>query len=153
MSKELAAVRNLYFDLLGKWNSRDAHGMASLFSSEGGQVGFDGSTANGPDDIQAHLKPIFSDHPTARFIGKVRDVRLVGDDTALLRAVAGMVPPGEDHIKAERNAVQTLVASKIAGGRWMVEMFHNTPAAFHGRPDETKRLTEELEAELSSVGG
>ncbi len=40
MSNELEFVRNLYFDLLGKWNSRDAHGMASLFSPEGDQVAF-----------------------------------------------------------------------------------------------------------------
>ncbi|WP_199698795.1 SgcJ/EcaC family oxidoreductase [Aurantiacibacter zhengii] len=113
---------------------------------------FDGSTANGPDEIEAHLRPIFSDHPTARFIGKVREVRLVGEDTALLRAVAGIVPPDENHIKSDRNAIQTLVASKTDRSRWMVEMFHNTPAAFHGRPEESKRLTEEFERELSNVG-
>ena len=149
MPDDMEAVRTLYFTLLDEWNRRDARCMASLFAPEGGQVGFDGSTANGPREIEAHLRPIFSDHPTARFIGKVREVRLIGRDTALLRAVAGMVPPGEDHIKSDRNAIQTLVASKADDGRWLIEMFHNTPAAFHGRPEEAKRLTDELEAELS----
>ena len=62
-----------------------------------------------------------------------------------------MVSLGEDHSKAERKEIQTLVASKTDEGRWLIEMFRNTPAAYHGRPDEEKRLTEELEAEFSSV--
>jgi len=43
--------------------------------------------------IDAHLRPIFADHPTASYLAKVREVRMIGRDAALLR-VAGMVPPG-----------------------------------------------------------
>jgi uncharacterized protein (TIGR02246 family) len=141
-------VRDLYFELLDTWNRRDAAAMAAFYSAEGGQVGFDGSTANGPGEIEDHLRPIFTDHPTARFVGKVREVRLLAQDVALLRAVAGMVPPGKTHIMPERNTIQTLLASRNDEGGWKIEMFHNTPAAFHGRADESRRLTEELEAEL-----
>jgi uncharacterized protein (TIGR02246 family) len=146
-------VRRLYFELLESWNSRDSAAMAALFSPKGGQVGFDGSTANGPRKIEEHLRPIFADHPTARFAGKVRDIRLIGQDSALLRAVAGMVAPGKAHLMPERNAIQTLVASRPADGEWKIEMFQNTPAAFHGRPEESRRLTEEIEAELEPVPG
>jgi uncharacterized protein (TIGR02246 family) len=144
-------VRSLYFELLEGWNSRDSAAKAALFSPEGGQVGFDGSTANGPKEIEQHLRPIFADHPTARFVGKVRDVRLIGQNMALLRAVAGMVAPGKAHIMPERNVIQTLVASRSVDGDWKIELFQNTPAAFHGRPEESRRLTEELEAELEAV--
>jgi uncharacterized protein (TIGR02246 family) len=144
-------VCNLYFELLESWNRRDSAAMAALFSPAGSQVGFDGSTANGPKEIEDHLRPIFTDHPTARFVGKVRDVRLIGQDSALLRAVAGMIPPGKVHIMPERNTIQTLAASRSADGAWKVEMFQNTPAAFDGRPEESRRLTEELEAELEAT--
>ena len=58
-----------------------------------------------------------------------------------------VIPPGEDHLKRERNAIQTLVASRASGG-WQIEMFQNTPARFDGRPEEADRLTRELEEEL-----
>jgi uncharacterized protein (TIGR02246 family) len=151
MADDPGPVRDLYFKLLHEWNRRDASAMAALFSPADGQVGFDGSTANGPRAIEDHLRPIFSDHPTARFVGKVREVRMIAENAALLRAVAGMVPPGKDHIMPERNTIQTLVASRSDEGRWTIEMFHNTPAALHGRPDESRHLSEELEAELAVV--
>ncbi len=40
MANGLVAVRSLHFLLLGDWNRRDAHGMASLYSPNGGPLGF-----------------------------------------------------------------------------------------------------------------
>ena len=142
-------VESLYRELLGAWNSRDARAMAGLYAAQGGQVGFDGSTANGPAEIEALLTPIFKDHPTARYVAKVREVRLLAPDVALLRGVAGMVPPGKKNLMPERNAIQTLVASRTAG-EWRVEMFHNTPARFDGRPELAQQLTDELRKVVSS---
>ena len=134
----------LYRSLLDAWNRRDAHAMAELYGPRGGQVGFDGSMANGPSEIEAHLSPVFADHPTARFVGKVREVRMLSDNCAIVRAVAGMIKPGDDDISPDRNVVQTMVARRDGEGRWRVEMFQNTPAAFHGRPEAVEALTEEL---------
>jgi uncharacterized protein (TIGR02246 family) len=141
-----AGVMALYEALLAAWNRRDAAGMAGLSAPQGSQVGFDGSTANGPQEIEAYLAPIFAHHPTAAFVGKVREIRLLSETAALLRAVAGMIPPGHDDINPDVNAIQTLVASCDGDGRWRVELFQNTPAAFHGRPEERERLTQELRA-------
>jgi uncharacterized protein (TIGR02246 family) len=143
-------AKDLYFTLLDSWNRRDAKAYARLFSPDGNIVGFDGSTASSALEIEQHLAPIFADHPTARFVGKVRDVRQLGSDCVLLRAVAGMIPPGKTLIMPERNAIQTLVASR-RGGDWQIELFQNTPARFDGRPEEAKKLTEELEAEGAAV--
>lgn len=139
-----APVARLYADLLAAWNRRDAAGMAALYAPKGGQVGFDGSSVNGPDEIAAHIAPIFRDHPTGRFVGKVREVRAMGNNAALLRAVAGLVPPGKDDINPAVNAIQTLVASRTGDSGWRIEMFQNTPAQFHGRPAEQEKLTAEL---------
>src|SRR4029450_4961754 len=65
----------LYRKLLQAWNDRDAAAFARLFSDDGSIVGFDGSTADNKADIQAHLQPIFADHPTAAYVGKVRAVQ------------------------------------------------------------------------------
>src|SRR5262245_52212385 len=91
-------VKSLHTALLDAWNRRDAKAMARLYAPNGGQVGFDGSTANTPAEILNHIEPIFRSHPTARFVAKVREVRMIGAKAALLRAVAGMVPPGKSEI-------------------------------------------------------
>jgi len=148
MVTHVDAVVRLYQELLKAWNDRDAAAYAEFFSKKGSIIGFDGSAANSRAEIEAHLKPIFADHPTARYIAKVRDVRELGSDTALLRAVAGMIPPGKGRLMPERNAIQTLVASRSATGDWQIEIFQNTPARFDGRPEEGDLLTRELEREL-----
>ncbi len=136
-------VRRLYADLIEGWNRRDASRMALLFADDGNVIGFDGSQMDGPREIEALLGGIFVDHPTAHYLTIVREVRLPAPDTAILRAVVGMIPPGHDDIDPAVNAIQTLVAARREG-RWRVELFQTTPAAFHGRPDESARLTEEL---------
>ena len=155
-------IRRLYSDLLAAWNGRSADGMARLFAPAGVAVGFDGSEMVGPDAIRATLEPIFASHPTGSYVAIVRDVRLVGSDAsdgavAILRAVTGMARTDTFQLNPDVNALQTLVASRRGGGDggggdgdgWQIELFQNTPAAFHGRPDAARALTDELRAKLS----
>jgi uncharacterized protein (TIGR02246 family) len=136
------AVRDLYTRLLTAWNERDADRFGALFAPDGECVGFDGSQMHGPQ-IAAQLGAVFADHPTAAYVAKVRQVRAVGPDAALLRAIAGMVPPGAGELKPDVNAVQTLLAERAAGG-WRIVLLQNTPAQHHGRPDLVERHTAEL---------
>lgn len=138
-----AAVRARYQDLLASWNRRDAAAYGTLFAEGAACIGFDGSQMHGPDEIASTLAAIFANHPTAAYVAKVREVRLLAPGVALLRAVAGMVPPGKGDIHPPVNAVQTLLAVQ-ADGRWRIALFQNTPAAFHGRPELGAELTEEL---------
>ena len=140
-------VRELYRALLDAWNRRDAKAMAALFAGRGSMIGFDGSMANGRAEIESHLAPIFRDHPTAAFVGIVREVRVLGESAAMLRAAAGMVPSGKSDINPAVNAIQTLIAARH-GSTWKIEMFQNTPAAFHGRPELTEAMSAELRAAL-----
>lgn len=142
-----ADVRALYQRLLDAWNAQDANAYAMLFGQKGHVVGFDGSVVNGRAAIGEHLRLIFADHVTAAYVGIVREVRFLGGDTALLRAVVGMVPPGAEDINPAANAIQSLVATR-ANGHWHVELFHNTPAQFHGRPELAEELTAALRAQL-----
>jgi uncharacterized protein (TIGR02246 family) len=145
MPDAIADLTALHVALLSAWNARDASAMAALYAENGSQVGFDGSQANGAAEILSQLAPIFRDHPTARFVWKVREVRMLGEDVGLLRAVVGMVPPGKTEIKPETNAVQSLIAAR-EGGVWRIALFQNTPAAWHGRPEDAAALTAELQA-------
>lgn len=57
-------IKRLYEQILTGWNQQDAT-----------LVGFDGSQIESRAGIEAHLQPIFADHPTAVYIAKVREVR------------------------------------------------------------------------------
>lgn len=122
--------------------------MASLFVDDANVVGFDGSQMDGKAAIEAELGRIFADHRTAAYVAKVRKVRFLSGDVAVLRAVVGMVPPGGSDINPATNAIQSLVALRD-GDQWRLTLFQNTPAQFHGRPELSDALTKELRAELA----
>jgi uncharacterized protein (TIGR02246 family) len=142
-SSDQEQVTQLYQQMLDRWNQRDAVGMGALHTVDANVIGFDGSQMNGREEVATVLGNIFAHHPTAAYVGKVREVRLLNGSTALLRAVVGMIPPGATDINPAVNAIQSLVAVKEAG-EWRIALFHNTPAAFHGRPEASAALTEEL---------
>lgn len=142
-------IQNLYQKLIDAWNKRDAQGMALLFAEQGVQIGFDGSKVIGQEEILSHLAPIFEDHPTAPFVTKVKDIRLLGTDAAILLAIAGMIPPGKTDIEPAVNAHQTLIAAK-KDHEWRIELFQNTPAQFHGRPELVEEMTVELRQLLTN---
>jgi uncharacterized protein (TIGR02246 family) len=147
-----AATRDLYNQLLEAWDKRNARNYALLFAGEATLIGFDGSQVNGQLEIGAHVSEVFSHHQTPRYVGLVREVRSVAADVSLLRANAGLIPPGKDDIDPALNAVQSLVAVK-KGGAWKIALFQNTPAKFDMHPEQSKALTEELRARVRATAG
>ncbi len=142
-----AAVKETYEHLIKAWNDRDAEKMSSLFTESGETIGFDGSLSKGREEIFSHLQPIFRDHPTAPFVHKVKEVKFIGEQTAIVRAIAGMIPPDESDIKPEVNTHHTVVLEH-RGNRWEIELFQNTPAQFHGRPELVEEMTNELREQI-----
>jgi uncharacterized protein (TIGR02246 family) len=139
------SLRDLYERLLMAWNSRDAETFAALFAPDGISIGFDGSQAQG-SDIQEHLGSVFRDHPTGTYVAKVLDVRPLGTESALLRSMAGMIPPRHHNLNSEVNALHTLLAERDRDREnWRIVLFQNTPAQYHGRPDRVDAHTAELE--------
>lgn len=139
----------LYTRLLEAWNRRSADDFAALFSPDGNTIGFDGSPLEGRDQIASALRGIFTSHPTAGYVAKVREVRRLSADVTLLRAVVGMVPPGTSELNPAVNALQSVVIVDQAEGP-RIALLHNTPAAFHGRPHLVEELTRELTDVLRS---
>ena len=142
-------VSSLYRHVLESWDRRDPLLFASWFTDDASLVGFDGSAIAGRERIAEHLAGVFQGHQTATYVARVREVRSLGPGVALLRAVAGMVPPGTSDIEPAVNVIQSLVAQE-QGDRWRVALYQSTPAAFHGRPDLSEALSAELREELRS---
>jgi len=139
----------VYRQLLDSWNRRNAEEFASLFTEDGSSVGFDGSPLNGRTDIASTLREIYGHHQTAAYVAEVREIRDLAPGVVLLRAVVGMVPPGKQELNPAVNAIQSvlLVARDSA---LKIALLHNTPAAFHGRPQLVEQLTQELTAVLAA---
>ena len=140
---ELHSTLALYEQLLDAWNARDAAAFAALFADDGSVIGFDGSPMNGREEIASTLQGIFGSHETARYVAKVREIRRLAPDVHLVRSVVGMVPPGKAALNPAVNAMQSLVAIG-RGADMRIALLHNTPAAFHGRPELAEQLTREL---------
>ncbi|MBS4199112.1 SgcJ/EcaC family oxidoreductase [Bacillus sp. FJAT-49732] len=143
-SKEVQAV---YKQLLDAWNNRNARGMADLFTEDGESIGFDGSQSICREEIFSHLNPIFEHHQTALFVSKVKDVKFLSSDIVIVRAIAGMVSPQTNDINPNVNTHHTLIVVKNEG-YWRIQLYQNTPAQFHGRPELVEQMTEELKALL-----
>ena len=140
---EHLAIEKLYKELLTFWNNQSGPGMASLFCDDGSVVGFDGSLMNGRIQIETELKRVFTDHQTARYVWKIEEIRFLDSQTALLRAIVGMVPPDKNELNSATNAIQSLIAIK-QNDLWKISLFQNTPAQFHGRPELVDAMTKKL---------
>jgi len=143
MTKNIDPIVTRYQELLDCWNRRAADEFGVLFTEHGNVVGFDGSQVNGRGEIGTHLRQIFAHHHTPAYVGKVREIRMLTSDVAVLRAVAGMVPSGQADVNPALNSIQTLVMTRQEGD-WRVELFQTTPAALHEQPELSESLTQEL---------
>lgn len=139
------AISALLGDLYAAWNRLDADGMAHAFTEDGTTVGFDGSQMTGRAQIASELKELFADHVMPPYIWKVKNIRALAPDVALLSAVVGMIPPGETDVNPALNAIVTLTAVRTPDG-WRAAHLHNTPAQFHGRPELAAAVTAEIQA-------
>ncbi|HSB94507.1 MAG TPA: SgcJ/EcaC family oxidoreductase [Flavitalea sp.] len=140
---EYTAIEELYNQLLTCWNNQDAAGMASLFTEDANVIGFDGTQMNGQSQIETDLKAVFTSHKTARYVWKIEEIRSLDRQTVLLRAIVGMVPPGKHELNPATNAIQSLVVN-YKNNAWKISLFQNTPAQFHGRPEQVEAMTKQL---------
>jgi uncharacterized protein (TIGR02246 family) len=143
-------VEALYRAVIKAWNDQDGDAMAQPFAADGTVIGFDGSVHSGRETIARQMNEIFGHHPTARYVTKIESVRALAADAAVLRAIAGMVPPDEEQVKPELNTHHTVVAERREG-TWELVLYQNTPAQLHGRPDLVEAMTTALQ-ELVDAG-
>lgn len=140
-------VEELYANLIDAWNSRDAAAFEALFILDGDLVGFDGSQAHGQGAIGEHLRAIFGEHPTPKYVYSVTGVTQISTDVAIVRAIAGMVLPGKIDLDSQFNAVHRLTAVH-RGGAYRVALFHNTPARLDRRPEDVAAMIATLRAAM-----
>ena len=105
--------------------------FADLFAVQGHAIGYDGSPWMGEGRAgprSRRVPPRLT--PRRGTWGRCAASRASREKSALLRAVAGMVPPGAHDLNAH-TSVQSLVAVRLIEG-WQIILWQNTPASFDG---------------------
>ena len=140
-------VEELYANLMEAWNKRDAKAFEDLFILDGDLVGFDGTQMHGQGSIGEHLRQIFADPPTPKYVYRITGVTQISTAVAIVRAIAGMVPPGKTDLDPKLHAVHRLTAVH-RGGAYRAALFQNTPARLDRRPQDLEQMTADLRAAM-----
>jgi uncharacterized protein (TIGR02246 family) len=144
-SDDEITIRALYQELMDGWNRGSGEAFASPFAEDGDLVGFDGTHLKGRHEIISFHQQLFNTYVKGtRLVGKVRSVRFLTPDVAIMHAVGGTIMADQTDIDPDRNSVQTLVAKKGVNEEWRLAAFKNTRAQYLGRPEQSQALTEEL---------
>jgi uncharacterized protein (TIGR02246 family) len=139
-----AAIRALYQQQLDGWNRGDGNAFAAPYIEDADFIGFDSTHLKGRREIASFHQMLFDKYLRGtRLVGKVRSVRFLTPDVAIMHAVGGTVMPGQSDLEPERNSIHTIVAIK-RDGEWRFTAFQNSRAQFMGRPELAQQLTEEL---------
>src|SRR5918997_954362 len=121
-----AAVRDLYRELMDGWNRGSGEAFASAFTGDGDLVAFDGTHFEGRGEIAPFHQELFDKWlKGSRLVGKVKNVRFLSPDVALMHAVGSTVMRGKSEPSPERDSIQTLVAIR-QDGQWRLAAFQNT---------------------------
>jgi uncharacterized protein (TIGR02246 family) len=126
-SRDEAAVRALYQQLLDGWNQGSGAAFAAVFTGDGDLIGFDGTHFKGREEIAPFHQQLFDKWlKGSRLVGEVKDVRFLSPDVALMHAVGSTVMRGKSEPSPERDSIQTLVATRQEGDHWRLAAFQNT---------------------------
>jgi uncharacterized protein (TIGR02246 family) len=120
------AVRDLYRELMDSWNRGSGEAFAAVFTEDGDLVAFDGTHFEGRTQIAPFHQELFDKWlKGTRLVGRVKDVRFLSPDVALMHAVGSTIMRGKSVPSPERDSIQTLVATR-QNGEWRLAAFQNT---------------------------
>ncbi len=130
---EETAVRALYEQLMDGWNDGSGEAFAAPFAEDGDLIGFDGTHLKGRRKITPFHQRLFGTYlKETRLVGRVKSVRFLGPDVALVHARGGTLRGGKSTPSSKRDLIQTLVDVR-RGGEWRVAAFQNTQVRPMGR--------------------
>jgi uncharacterized protein (TIGR02246 family) len=121
------AVRDLlYRELMEGWNRGSGEDFAAVFTEDGDLVAFDGTHFEGRAQIAPFHQELFDKWMKGtRLVGRVKDVRFLSPNVALMHAVGSAIMRGKSVPSPERDSIQTLVATR-QNGEWRFAAFQNT---------------------------
>ena len=106
-SADEAAIRELYQQMVDGWNRGSGEVFAAPYAQDGVLVGYDGTYLKGRREIASLHQQIFDRFVKGSHFGwKIRSVRFLTADVALIHAISGTVMAQQLNIDQERNSIQ-----------------------------------------------
>jgi uncharacterized protein (TIGR02246 family) len=92
-------IRSIYQQLMDGWNKGSGEAFAAPFAEDGDLVGFDGTHLKGRQEITSFHQQLFDTYVKgSRLVGKVKKIRFLTFDVALMHAIGG-----DDHDRSDRH--------------------------------------------------
>jgi uncharacterized protein (TIGR02246 family) len=125
---EEAAVLSVLDASYQAWADNDADAMVQYYTDDATIVlAVPAVYSNGKETIRAGMAGGFSGPlKGTRPLDVPENVRLLGDDTAIVVSVGGILQSGETELPDDRKRRSTWVLSKHTG-TWLIAAYHNSP--------------------------
>ncbi len=82
--------------MIDGWNQDDGDSFASPFAEDGDLVGFDGTHLKGRQQIASFHQQLLDTYVKgSRLVGKIRNVRFLAPDVAIMHVVGGTIMKGQ----------------------------------------------------------
>lgn len=122
-----AAIRALVRKCVDGWNKGSGEAFAAQFAEESDYVVVNGMHLKGRvQNASLHQQIFDTVYKGTRLWVRVKSIRFLKSDVALMHTVSRILKPGESDASPEPQAIQTWTVSKH-GKEWRVDAFHNTP--------------------------
>jgi uncharacterized protein (TIGR02246 family) len=111
------------------WNKHDAHAFAAIFTQDADFTNVAGMHAKGRADIEAFHSPTFASiFKDSHLSATVRSNRMLTPEIAAVDVdwqMTGVKGP-DGAARPDRHGLADLIMTKRSGGKWLVEVMHNT---------------------------
>jgi uncharacterized protein (TIGR02246 family) len=109
------------------WANNDATAFAKVFTRDGTMV-LPGLYIKGQDGIEQFMTQAYAtQYKGTRVTGSPVDMRVIGDDLAIIVTEGGVLLPGETDVAPARRIKATWVVVR-EGADWRLAAYHNAPA-------------------------
>jgi uncharacterized protein (TIGR02246 family) len=109
------------------WANNDAAAFARVFTEDGTMV-LPGLYIKGRDGIEKFMTEAYAtQYKGTRVTGSPVDLRVLGDDLAIIVTEGGVLMPGESEVASARRIKATWVIVRD-GADWRLAAYHNAPA-------------------------
>ena len=125
---DATAIKKILADQYGAWAAGDAAAVVADYT-EDATVIMPGAYRRTRDEIRANMAESFATTLKGSTVtDEIQSIRFLGEDHAIAVSKAGILFPGETDVPADRFVYATWVLWRH-DGRWLVESYHNSPAA------------------------
>jgi uncharacterized protein (TIGR02246 family) len=128
LTDDVGAVRDVLQGIYAAWADNDADAFAALYVEDATAV-LPRTYNKSREEVRSYMAAAFAGPLKGSMgIDEPQNIRLLGDDTAVVISEGGILMAGETELPAERMVRATWVLAK-RDGKWLIVAYHNCPAS------------------------